>query len=224
MGVSGEQRVSCNVNTKITPFSAKKRQGIVKAAHDLFLDQGYELTSMDDIAVRARVSKPTVYNHFRDKEALFAEVVRTTTDDVEQLVSLVTRNLTDPEDFDSKLVELAREFLAALMQPQMLKLRRMVIANAERFPDVARLWYEQGFERVLRTLADCFQTLVERSALRVDDPMMAAQHFVGLLLWIPINKAMFTGDHQSSRAMNDRYASAAVETFVAAYSKRRKIK
>jgi TetR/AcrR family transcriptional repressor of mexJK operon len=210
------------VNAKITSFSAKKRMGIVKAAHDLFLDQGYELTSMDDIAARARVSKPTVYSHFRDKEALFAEVVRATTDDVADLVSLVSRSLADPEDFELKLLELARKFLTALMQPQMLKLRRMVIANAERFPEVGRLWYEQGFERVLRTLADCFQRLADRTVLKLDDPMIAAQHFVGLLLWIPLNKIMFTGDRGSSKVINDRTASAAVRAFLAAYSKGRK--
>jgi hypothetical protein len=108
------------------------------------------------------------------------------------------------------------------MQPQMLKLRRMVIANAERFPDVGRLWYEQGFERVLQTLSDCFQRLAVRSVLKLDDPMIAAHHFVGLLLWIPINKAMFTGDSASSKGANERYASAAVRAFLAAYSKRKK--
>lgn len=210
------------MDAKIAPFSAKKRLSIVKAAHDLFLDKGYELTSMDDISTRAKVSKPTVYHHFRDKEALFAEVVLATTDDVENIVRLVTRSLTDTGDFESSLLELARRFLAALMQPQMLKLRRMVISNAERFPDVGRLWYEQGFERVLQTLAECFQRLADRSKLNVDDPMVAAHHFVGLLLWIPINKAMFTGDTASSKAVNDRYASTAVHAFLAAYSGGRK--
>jgi len=210
------------VDTKIAPFSAKKRSSIVKAAHDLFLDKGYELTSMDDIAARAKVSKPTVYNHFRDKEALYAEVVRATTDNVESLVSLVTRSLADSEDFESSLLDLARTFLAALMQPQMLKLRRMVIANAERFPEVGRLWYEQGFERVLQSLSDCFEHLAVRSVLKLDDPMVAANHFVGLLLWIPINKAMFTGDPVSSKAAHERYASNAVRAFLAAYSKRKR--
>lgn len=135
---ASEKEVGTNVDAKIAPFSAKKRLSIVKAAHDLFLDKGYELTSMDDIAARAKVSKPTVYHHFRDKEALFAEVVRATTDNVENLVNLVTRSLTNSDDFESSLLELARTFIAALMQPQMLKLRRMVIANAERFPDVGR--------------------------------------------------------------------------------------
>lgn len=197
---------------------------IVKAAHELFLDRGYELTSMDDIAARAMVSKPTVYNHFHDKETLFAEIVRATTDDVDNLVNLVTRSLADAEDVEVSLRELARKFLTALMQPQMLKLRRMVIANAERFPEVGRVWYQRGFERVLRTLAGCIQNLAARSLLQVDDPTIAAHHFVGLLLWIPINRAMFTGDHSSSKVENDRYAAIAVRTFLAAYARHKRLR
>jgi TetR/AcrR family transcriptional repressor of mexJK operon len=91
------------------------------------------------------------------------------------------------------------------------------MANADRFPDVGRSWYEQGFERVLATLAISFQGLAERKLLHVDDPLLAANHFVGLLLWIPINKAMFTGDHRSSPDELERFAVAAVHAFLAGY-------
>lgn len=201
--------------------SARKRGAILEAATAVFLEKGYDGTSMDDVAAKATVSKPTVYKHFADKERLFAEIVRATTGQIDGLVRLVIETMADQAGVEAALSVLARRFIAALMQPQVLRLRRLVIANAERFPDVGRSWYEQGFERVLRTLADCFQNLSARSVLNVEDPMIAAQHFVGLLLWIPINKAMFSGDHVSSKTMNDRYASAAVRAFLGAYSKRR---
>ena len=104
------------------------------------------------------------------------------------------------------------------MQPQVLRLRRLVIANADRFPDVGRSWYEQGFERVLATLATTFQSLADRKLLKLEDPLLAANHFVGLLLWIPVNKAMFTGDHQATPNELDRYAEAAVRAFLTGYS------
>jgi TetR/AcrR family transcriptional repressor of mexJK operon len=103
------------------------------------------------------------------------------------------------------------------MQPQVLQLRRLVIANAERFPDVGRSWYEQGFERVLATLATTFRSLADRNLLQVDDPLLAANHFVGLLLWIPVNKAMFTGDHHATPHELERYAVAAVRAFLSGY-------
>ena len=205
MGSDGESR------------SARKRTAIVEAATSLFLDKGYDRTSMDDIATLAMVSKPTVYKHFADKERLFAEIVRATTERVDDLVRLVADTLAESNDLENDLAELARRFITVLMQPQTLRLRRLVIANSDRFPDVGRTWYEQGFERVLATLAICFERLADHQRLRVDDPLLAANHFVGLLLWIPVNKAMFTGDHRSSKADLERYAWAAVRAFLAGY-------
>ncbi len=105
------------------------------------------------------------------------------------------------------------------MRPHLLRLRRLVIANADRLPHLGRAWYERGFGRVLTTLASRFQALSRSRRLRLDDPMLAAQHFVGLLLWIPINKAMFSGDDETSctPAELERYADAAVRAFLGAY-------
>jgi TetR/AcrR family transcriptional repressor of mexJK operon len=105
----------------------------------------------------------------------------------------------------------------ALMQPQVLRLRRLVIANAGRLPALGRSWYEEGFERVLATLAAGFRSLTERGLLQADDPKLAAHHFAGLLLWIPVNKAMFTGDHHTAPGELESCASAAVRAFLDGY-------
>ncbi|MGC2033397.1 MAG: TetR/AcrR family transcriptional regulator [Steroidobacteraceae bacterium] len=198
--------------------SDRKHREIVEAAAEVFLHQGYDGTSMEEIAAKAGVSKQTVYKHFADKERLFTEIVLATTDQVDQVVRLVTTTLADTHDVEKNLGRLGREFVSALMDPQLLRLRRLVIANADRMPDLGRTWYEQGFERVLATLATCFQRLTEQRLLRLEDPLIAANHFVGLLLWIPINQAMFTGSvHQRTRADLDRHADAAVQAFLGAY-------
>jgi TetR/AcrR family transcriptional repressor of mexJK operon len=199
--------------------SDRKRRTIVEAATSVFLDKGYDGTSMDDIATLAAVSKPTVYKYFADKERLFAEIVRATTDHVHDLMRLVAETLVETRDPHKDLAKLARRLITALMRPQVLRLRRLVIANADRFPDVGRTWYEQGFERVLTTLATYFRRLADHGLLRLDDPLLAANHFVGLLLWIPVNKAMFSGDHRSSKADLERYAGAAVRAFLAGYGR-----
>jgi TetR/AcrR family transcriptional regulator, mexJK operon transcriptional repressor len=204
-----------NVETR----SARKRRAILEAATRVFLEKGYDGTSMDDVATLAAVSKPTVYKHFADKEQLFAEIIRTTANQVDDLIRLVAETLVDPGDVENGLTELARRFITALMQPQMLRLRRLVIANADRFPDVGRIWYELGFERVLATLASCFQRLAQHQLLRLDDPVLAANHFVGLLLWIPLNKAMFSGEHHASKAELERYARAAARAFLGGYGR-----
>jgi TetR/AcrR family transcriptional repressor of mexJK operon len=198
--------------------SDRKRRLIMEAATRSFLDKGYDGTSMDEIATLAEVSKPTVYKYFADKERLFAEIVRATTDQVDGLMHVVADALTGDSDVERDLVSLARSLITILMQPQTLRLRRLVIANADRFPDVGRTWYERGFGRVLGTLATSFQGLAERGQLRLSDPLLAAHHFVGLLLWIPVNQAMFSGSqHSSSKAELERYAGTAVHAFLAGY-------
>lgn len=174
--------------------SAAKHQAILEAGTRAFLDKGYAGTSMDEIAALAEVGKQTVYKHFSDKQQLFAEIVLATTDQVDGLVQLIAETMDASDDPRKDLERLARRFLATLMQPQMLRLRRLVIANAAEFPELGQTWYERGFERVLSTLTSSFSLLHERSMLRTPDPATAAEHFVGMLLWIPLNKAMFTGD------------------------------
>jgi TetR/AcrR family transcriptional regulator, mexJK operon transcriptional repressor len=197
--------------------SDRKRRLLLLAATELFLDKGYDSASMDDVATKAAVSKPTVYKYFSDKERLFAEIVRATTGEIDQLVRLVAETMTEQASFESGLIVLARRFITALMQPRVLRLRRLVMANAERFPEVGRSWFERGFERVLATLAGSFQSLADRKLLHVDDPLLAANHFVGLLLWIPINKAMFTGDYRSNPEELEHLAEAAVHAFLSGY-------
>lgn len=192
---------------------------ITTAATTLFLRNGYDRTSMDDIAALARVSKQTVYTHFADKEALFTAIVLATTDQVDELVQLIAGTFGETRDLEGGLRELARRFLMELMRPDLLRLRRLVIATADRFPHVGRAWYERGFERVLGTLAESFRRLSDDGLLHVDDPSLAAQHFVGMLLWIPVNRAMFTGnEHHDTKADLEHYADAAVDTFLTAYA------
>ncbi len=199
-----------------TRWSEKHRQ-IAEAATALFLRKGYPGTSMDDVAAEASVSKQTVYKHFSDKEQLFAEIVLATTDQVEGLVRMVSTALETTTDLEADLGELARQFLTTLMRPELLRLRRLVITTADQFPEIGRSWYEQGFERALATLATQFGLLSARGLLCTEDPLLAAHHFVGLLLWIPINRAMFTGDENSEPS--ELYASAgtATEAFLRAY-------
>jgi len=187
-------------------------------AATLFLSQGYLGTSMDEVAAAAAVSKHAVYSHFADKEQLFSAIILATTDQIDDLVGMVAGTLAGTSDLERDLSTLAGRFLNALMTPELLRLRRLVIANADRFPEFGRTWYQNGFERVLAMLVTSFEHLAGRDRLRIDDPLLAANHFVGLVLWIPVNRAMFTGDHDaSSPADLGHYAQEATRVFLRAY-------
>ena len=200
------------------PRSDRKHREIMQAATALFVAKGYDGTSMDEIAARAGVSKQTIYKHFSDKDRLFTEIVLATTGQVDHVVGLVLGTLNDADDLVEDLGKLGRQFLEALMDEELLQIRRLVIANADRMPSLGRDWYQHGFERVLAALASCFRTLADKELLQIDDADLAANHFSGMLLWIPLNEAMFTGNKKPrTKAELDRLADAAVRAFLAAY-------
>ncbi len=201
--------------------SDRKHREIMQAAAAVFIAKGYDGTSMDEVAVKAGVSKQTIYKHFLDKDHLFTDIVLATTEQVGDVVALVADALDGTSDLARDLGKLARAFLDRIMDEQLLQIRRLVIANADRMPSLGREWYEQGFGRVLATLASCFRNLGEKRLLRIEDPLLAANHFVGMLLWIPLNEAMFTGNTKPrKKAELDRLAAAAARTFLAAYGVR----
>ncbi len=197
--------------------SARKDREIIQAATAAFIGKGYDGTSMEEIATRAGASKQTVYKHFKDKETLFGEVVLATATQANDVIESVTTLLSEAKFLEGGLQQLARRLIAMLMDEELLKLRRLIIANADRMPQLGRSWYEKGFERMLASMASCFQKLTSRGLMKTNDPHLAASHFFGMLLWIPMNEAMFTGSNQRSKAELERHADASVEAFLVAY-------
>lgn len=201
--------------------SARKRRAILEAATELFLRQGYQGTSMDQIAALAAVSKQTVYKHFSDKERLFADILLGIADRVSAFIDAATETLRQTEDLEHDLRQLARRYIVTVMQPEILRPRRVVIAEAGRLPDLARGYYQRAPERTLAALASCFQDLAERGLLQIDDPQLAANHFAFLILGMPLDRAMFYGDDERpSPAELERLADAGVRVFLAAYGGR----
>jgi AcrR family transcriptional regulator len=198
--------------------SARKRRAILDAATTAFLSKGYLGTSMDEIAALARVSKQTVYKHFTDKESLFTEIVTSTVNEISDPVHEEVVRLADSGDVEADLRDLARRLVARVMQPRLLELRRLVIAEASRFPELGRAFYERGPGRTISALASVFEQLAARGALRLDDPGLAAAHFNWLIMSAPVNQAMLLGsDSIPKRRELNRYADAGVRAFLAAY-------
>jgi TetR/AcrR family transcriptional repressor of mexJK operon len=201
--------------------SARKRRAILEAATTAFLRTGYLGTSMDEIAALAGVSKQTVYKHFADKERLFSEIVSSTVDEVSEPVYDEVRKLEDSGDVEADLRDLARRQLAAVMQPRLLQLRRLVIGEVGRFPEAGRTFYERGPGRTVAALATAFEHLAERGVLDLDDPLLAAAHFNWLIMSFPLNQAMLLGhDEPPAPAEVNRYADTGVRVFLAAYGHR----
>ena len=157
--------------------TARKRRAILDAATTLFLREGYLATSMDQIAAAASVSKQTVYKQFADKQSLFREIVTGTVAEVSDPVAERVASLPDSTDLAAGLQGLARALLAQVIQLRVMQLRRLVIGEAGRFPELGRLFYDSGPGRTIDTLATTFESLAARGTLRLQDPRLTAEHF-----------------------------------------------
>jgi TetR/AcrR family transcriptional repressor of mexJK operon len=198
----------------------RKRRAILAAATEAFLQHGYLGASMDEVAAKAGVSKQTVYKQFENKERLFAEIVLGTSDQlIDGLVQAYAETLDGAVDAREGLRALARRLLDSLTAPSVLQLRRLVIAEADRFPEVCGAWFTSGFEKSLEALGEALTRLTERGLLReLEDPTLAAYQFAGLVMYKPMNRAMFAGTRERPAPGElDKLADQATEVFLAAY-------
>ena len=203
-----------------TGRSERRRQAIIQAAIEVFLRHGYLGATTDEVAARASVSKQTLYKHFADKQHLFAEIILdTTVHVVDGLSDAVASTLQDAQDVRKALRDLADGFLRGLLQPDVVRLRRLVIAEADRFPQVGRAWFDRGFDRTLVILGEAMRHLADRGLLHnLSDPTLAAYQFAGLVMYQPMNQVMFAGTDAPPPADKlNRIADSAVEMFLATY-------
>jgi TetR/AcrR family transcriptional regulator, mexJK operon transcriptional repressor len=198
--------------------STRKRRAVLEGATALFLRHGYLGTSMDQVAAYAGVSKPTVYKFFADKEHLFSEIVLGTLDRAAEPFQAALAGLAETADLDAELRRIARRYLATVMQPPVLQLRRLVIGASHQLPGLAEEYYERAPERTIRGLAVTFARLADRGLLAITDPPAAAAQFAFLVLGRALDKSLFCGDEPFSDAELMAQADSGATAFLAAYA------
>jgi TetR/AcrR family transcriptional regulator, mexJK operon transcriptional repressor len=201
--------------------SAQKRRAILDAATEVFLQKGYLATNMDEIAALAAVSKQTVYKNFLGKETLFVEIVSSVTNRASDRVHSEMPDLAEGEDVAEYLRRYAYRQLIIVLTPRVIQLRRLVIGEVGRFPELARALFDGGPRRAMAAMAVLFERLAERGLLAIDDPAAAASQFNWLIMGEPLNRAMLLGDEAIPKpAALRRHAAAGVRVFLASYGKR----
>lgn len=202
--------------------TARKRSAILDAATAVFLRDGYLGASMDEIAERSAVSKQTVYKQFGSKEALFVEIVSSMTTRTGDSVHTEI-DLAPGGELAAYLEDYAVRQLTAVMTPRVMQLRRLVIGEVGRFPELARVLYQQGPARAIAALAATFERLAGRGLLAIDDPQRAASQFNWLVMSDPLNQAMLLGDGAIPKSAElRRNAAAGVKVFLACYGVQRR--
>ncbi|HEY1773207.1 MAG TPA: TetR/AcrR family transcriptional regulator [Gammaproteobacteria bacterium] len=159
------------------PGREAKRDAILEAARKVFMEVGFGATSMDTIAAEAKVSKQTVYNHFGSKEELFAAMVRYFVDQKLTVFSEAAKS-GKPEE---TLLTIAHQFLDPGAAEQRVAMYRVLMSEAPRFPELGDIFYSAGPAVVRRYLADYLAEQHARGTLRVENPMLTAEQFFGML-------------------------------------------
>ncbi len=142
--------------------AAERRQAIVDAALDEFIARGFTATRLDDVAKRAGVAKGTIYLHFKDKEALFEELIRTA------IVPVVNR-LTTPPPLNGSVRDALEGFVKTFIQEVAATRRadiiRLIIAEGPRFPAIADFYYREVISRGLAAMRALIQIAVHRGEI-----------------------------------------------------------
>mgnify|MGYP000102843705 CR=1 FL=1 len=157
--------------------SEEKRQQIMKAASVLFLEQGFMHTSMDQIANKAGVSKQTVYSHFGSKNDLFEASIAQKTHE-HKMVGLEPDSLPEAR---IALRDIAGRFLSMITSPEAMAVHRTCISAADSQPEIPRLFFKAGPNRVITELSACMEEFDRRGELDIPDYRFAAAQFLFML-------------------------------------------
>jgi len=197
---------------------ARSRAKILAAAADVFLCDGYLAASMEQVASEAGVSIQTIYTHFKGKEALFLEVATEMAGGAASAVGNLVETLPEDTAIKEWLTRFATQQLKIVMTPTLMQLRRMVIGEVGRFPQLGRTLYEAGPGRAIARLTNVLQHYSERGEVAVRDPERAAKQFNWLLMGGPTSEVMHLGDDAIPTELEmETHANEAVAVFLAAY-------
>ncbi|MFM7678890.1 MAG: TetR/AcrR family transcriptional regulator [Roseiflexaceae bacterium] len=165
-----------------TPRS-EKRALILAAAQRLFLANGYKRTSMEAIRAAAGVSKPTLYNHYADKEALFADVVRVTFNHlgIERFPLVAGQSLPihTRDQLRTVLIAFVTQAMQQMMASEYVALLRIVISEMPHFPQLMDIFRQNGPARGLAIAGQFFALAYQQGLIRVADTEVVARLFIG---------------------------------------------
>jgi len=192
------------------PKSEEKKRAILHAAISLFMRNGFDGTSMDEIALQAGVSKQTVYSHFRSKDDLFRYCV------VEKCAEheLSFESFDETLPVETVLMEIANNFNQLLMSDDAVQVKRMIMA--EQSAHLAELFYEAGPRRMVGMLSQYLKRQTERGELQVDEPALAASQFLHMLQGERYQGTLMCLQKVPSEEHNQHYLESCVKLFLRA--------
>lgn len=196
------------------PKKGRKHDQVLDGARTVFLRDGFEGASVDDIAREAGVSKATLYSYFPDKRLMFLAVARAECQrQADEAVMLIDFSAS-PRKVLTAAGERIVEFLLSEFSQRMF---RICVAEADRFPELGRAFYESGPALVRDRVSDYLAKAVARGDLRIDDLKLAADQFHELCKADLFSRLIFGVASGATAAEVRRIVDGAVDTFLARY-------
>lgn len=199
------------------PKDPGKRAAILDAAKRLFVCQGFERVSMDQIAGEAGVSKLTVYSHFGDKESLFADAVRAHCEEGMPTSLFVAEPDTPVRE---RLTAIGHAFFSMIMTPEAIAGHRILCSPQVATSAMPAVFWEAGPQRVQQGFADLLERRVAKGELDIEDCDRAASQFFTLLKGEPHAHAVFGYCCTGRIDTPEEHVAAVVELFLRAYARR----
>lgn len=175
--------------SRTSPKGRPKRRGpgrptlsdeeLLDKALNLFLEKGFERTTIDAITASAGMAKRTVYSRYRDKAALFKAALRRAIE--EWIIPIERLRAVETDDLTETLLRVGQMLVANVMSPAGLRLMRITNAESGRMPDIGAYSYQYGTERTIAYLADLFRRRIDLPA-ELDDAKQAAVAFLYLVV------------------------------------------
>ena len=192
----------------------RKFEQVLEGARTVFLRDGFERASVDDIAREAGVSKATLYAYFPDKRLLFMEIAlgecRRQADEAGE-----TLDFSQPVAVILRLA--AEKLVAFLLSDFGQRIYRIAVAEAESFPALAHEFYHSGPKLVQDRIAECLRCAVGRGELAIEDIDLAAAQFAQLCKADLLDRLLFTPAPCCTATDTAKVIDGAVAMFMARY-------
>lgn len=199
------------------PANEELGQTIVDVASQLFLELGFQATTMDKVAQRAKISKLSIYRHFENKEALFGAAIAA------HCQQFAPRTLLEGVDgpAEDQLLAVGSFLLRTLLSPEVRNVEAMIVADKTNQQSLSKLHYEAGPAYVIAQIEELLRQLHASAALNVPDPHASARLFAAL---IKGSDLLAIVRFDEAKAADDReiesYCRSAVAMFIAAHGDR----
>lgn len=169
------------IRKKLSAAPLSKGELIVNAARKLFLEEGFGATSMDAIAHQAGVSKPTLYSHFQNKHSLFSEVMVMLCNETGG-PNMIEEIFTSQRPPHLVLIQAGKFLLNRALHPTGIALFRTVLAEAPKFPELGKVFWETGPQRFTERLSQYLASQKRKSRFRIPNPLAAAELFRAMII------------------------------------------